>query len=172
MQPLYKITCARPQDLQLLPAVELAAAGLLQGHAPESVLRETTGAQEFREAQPEGRLWVALARENPIGFAQVDVLGSHRVHLKEIDVHPDHGRQGLGTRLVVTVYEWAARCGYSEVTLTTFRDVPWNMPFYAGLGFEVIPASELSAELLHIVADETRRGLDPERRVVMRRRLP
>ncbi|HXJ39730.1 MAG TPA: GNAT family N-acetyltransferase [Bryobacteraceae bacterium] len=172
MQPLYKITCARPQDLQLLPAVELAAAGLLEGHAPESVLRETTSEQEFREAQSQGRLWVALARENPIGFAQVEVLEPHRVHLKEIDVHPDHGRQGLGTRLVVTVCEWAARCGYSEVTLTTLRDVPWNMPFYAGLGFEVIPTSELSAELLNIVADETRRGLDPARRVVMRRRLP
>ena len=172
MQPLYKITCARPQDLQLLPSVELAAAALLKGHAPESVLSEVTSEQDFREAQSEGRLWVALARENPVGFAHVEVLGSHGVHLKEIDVHPDHGRQGLGTRLVVTVCEWAACRGYSKVTLTTFRDVPWNMPFYAGLGFRVVPTSELSAELLHIVADETRRGLDPARRVVMRRRLP
>jgi GNAT superfamily N-acetyltransferase len=172
MQPLYYIACARPQDLQQLPAVELAAAALLKGHAPESVLSETTSEQDLRAAQSEGRLWVALARENPIGFAHVEVLGVHGVHLKEIDVHPDHGRQGLGTRLLVTVCEWAARCGYSEVTLTTFRDLPWNMPFYAGLGFEVVSGSELSAELVHIVADETRRGLDPARRVVMRRRLP
>jgi len=93
------------------------------------------------------------------------------VHLKEIDVHPDHGQRGLGTRLVGAVCEWAAHGGYTEVTLTTFREVPWNMPFYAGLGFEVVPASELSPNLLSIVADETRRGLDPARRVVMRRRL-
>jgi len=171
MQPIYDIACARPQDLHLLPAIELAAAALLKGHAPESVLSETTNEQDFREAQAEGRLWVVLTREIPIGFAHVEVLGPHGVHLKEIDVHPDHGRRGLGTRLVVTVCEWAARSGYPEVTLTTFRDVPWNMPFYAGLGFEVVPTSELSAELVHVVAAETRRGLDPARRVVMRRRL-
>ncbi len=172
MEPLYKIVCARPQDLHLLPAIELAAAALLKGHAPESVLSETTSEQQFREAQAEGRLWVVLAGDIPIGFAHAELLGPHEVHLKEIDVHPDHGRRGLGTRLVVTVCEWAARCGYPEVTLTTFRDVPWNMPFYAGLGFEVVRTNELSAELRPIVADETRRGLDPTRRVVMRCRLP
>jgi GNAT superfamily N-acetyltransferase len=172
MEPLYKIVCARPQDLHLLPAIELAAAVLLKGHAPESVLSETTSEQEFREAQAEGRLWVVLAGDIPVGFAHVELAGPHEVHLKEIDVHPDHGRRGFGTRLVVTVCEWAARCGHREVTLSTLRDVPWNMPFYAGLGFEVVPSRELSAELVHIVADETRRGLDPARRVVMRCRLP
>jgi hypothetical protein len=67
--------------------------------------------------------------------------------------------------------EWAARSGHADITLTTFRDVPWNMPFYASLGFDEIPAGELSTALLLIVADETRRGLDPARRVVMRRAL-
>jgi hypothetical protein len=43
------------------------------------------------------------------------------------------------------------------------------MPFYARLGFEVIPADELSAALLSVVDEETRRGLDPSRRVVMRK---
>jgi len=42
MQPLYDIARARPQDLHLLPAIELAAAALLNGYAPESVLSETT----------------------------------------------------------------------------------------------------------------------------------
>jgi hypothetical protein len=31
------------------------------------------------------------------------------------------------------------------MTLTTFRDVPWNGPYYAALGFEVI--DDLSPEL-------------------------
>jgi GNAT superfamily N-acetyltransferase len=172
MKPLYDIAWARPQDLHLLPAIELAAGALLNGHAPESVLSETTSEQDLREAQAEGRLWVVLAREFPVGFAHVEVLGPHGVHLKEIDVHPDHGRRGLGTRLVMTVCEWATRRGYPEVTLTTFRDVPWNMPFYARLGFELVPTRELSAELVRIVAEEMRCGLDPARRVVMRYRVP
>jgi hypothetical protein len=43
------------------------------------------------------------------------------------------------------------------------------MPFYARLGFELIPPAELSSVLRAVVEDETRRGLDPARRVAMRR---
>jgi len=50
------------------------------------------------------------------------------------------------------------------------RAVAWNMPFYAKLGFEEIPARALRAELAAVVQDETARGLDPAARVVMRYR--
>jgi hypothetical protein len=43
------------------------------------------------------------------------------------------------------------------------------MPFYARLGFTVVPAALLTPALRAIVDDETRRGLDPNRRVVMKR---
>jgi predicted N-acetyltransferase YhbS len=84
-------------------------------------------------------------------------------------VHPDHGRRGLGTQLVMAVCEWAARQGYESVTLTTFRSVAFNRPFYESLGFAVIPDIMVSPALRAIVSDETRRGLDPSNRVVMRR---
>src|SRR5262249_52462140 len=84
-------------------------------------------------------------------------------------LHTD-GR-GLGTRLVLHVCDWAADNGIGSVTLTTFRDVAWNMPVYARLGFEVVPHAQLSPARRAVVEDETRRGLDPARRVVMRRRL-
>ena len=171
MTPLYKIVPARPNDLRLVPAIELAAARLLAGHAPESVLAETTSEEELKEAQAQGRLWVALAGDGPVGFAHVEVLEPTAAHLEEIDVHPDHGRRGLGSRLVTVVCEWAATQGYRSVTLTTFRDVPWNMPFYARLGFEVIPPEDLSPALIAVLQDEARRGLDPMRRVAMRRPL-
>ena len=169
MKPVYKITAARPNDLLLLPGIELAAAKLLAGHAPESVLTETTSQEDLKGAQSHGHLWVALADDVPVGFAHVEVLEPTVAHLEEIDVHPEHGRRGLGRRLVKAICAWAATAGYRSVTLTTFRDVPWNMPFYARLGFEVIPSQELSPALLLVVEDETRRGIDPTRRVAMRR---
>jgi hypothetical protein len=43
------------------------------------------------------------------------------------------------------------------------------MPFYTRLGFTVIPPDQLSPALHSIVQNETRRGLDPARRVAMRR---
>ena len=166
---MYRIAAARPSDLPLLPTIELAAATLLAGHAPESVLTETTTQAALEDAQQRGHLWVALADGVPVGFAHLEVLEPGIAHLEEIDVHPEHGRRGLGTRLVTTVCGWAAINGYPYVTLTTFRNVPWNMPFYARLGFEEIPPAELSAALLSVIEDETRRGLDPDRRVAMRR---
>jgi GNAT superfamily N-acetyltransferase len=168
---IYRIAPARPADLPLLPAIELAAARLLAGHAPESVLAETTSQEVLKRVQANGQLWVALADDVPIGFAHVEMFEAAVAHLDEIDVHPDHGRRGLGSKLVKAVCDWAASEGYESVTLSTFRDVPWNMPFYARLGFEVIPLNELSTELRAVIQDETRRGLDPERRVVMRRAL-
>ena len=166
---MYGIAAARPGDLPLLPGIELAAAALLAGHAPASVLAETTSRADLEDAERRGHLWVALADDVPVGFAHVKVLEPGTAHLQEIDVHPEHGRRGLGRRLVIAVCRWAATSGYAWVTLTTFRDVPWNMPFYARLGFEEIPREEISPALVSVVADETRRGLDPGRRVTMRR---
>jgi GNAT superfamily N-acetyltransferase len=167
--PTYAITAAGLEHLPRLSAIELAAAQLLEGHAPDSVLNETTSLDILTHAQRDGRLWVALADDDPVGFAHVEVIEPDGVHLEEIDVHPDHGRRGLGTKLVLRVCEWAAIHGYGCVTLTTFREVPWNMPFYAQLGFAIVPPEQLSTSLIALVADETRRGLDPSRRVVMRR---
>lgn len=167
----YSIVPARRRDLASLPAIELAAARLLVGHAPESILGEATAPDDFERACREGHLWVALAGDQPVGFAHVEVLESGVAHLDELDVHPQHGRRGLGSRLVDAVCEWARSEHFDSVTLATFRDVPWNMPFYAKLGFVVVPRTALSGALGAIVADEARRGLDTEARVVMRLEL-
>ncbi len=172
MTAVYRIVAARPRDVQLVGAIELAAAELLRGHAPESVLHERSTEQALRAAQRQGRLWVALAGGEPVGFAHVELLEPNAAHLEEIDVHPDHGRRGLGARLVSEVCRWAEARSYRAVTLTTFRDVPWNMPFYARLGFEEIPTGALTPALRSVLENEARRGLDPARRVAMRWRAP
>ena len=155
-------------DLRLLASIEIAAGRLLTGHAPADVLNETTSEDELDDPRRRGQLWVALAGDAPVGFAHVKVLEPTAAHLEEIDVHPDHARRGIGTRLIAAILAWAAEAGYRAVTLTTFRDVPWNMRYYARFGFAVVPTEELSPALRSIVEDEARRGLDPRRRVVMR----
>lgn len=173
MQPeaSYSIIHARPRDLPHIGAIELAAASLLKDHAPETVLNEVTGAEELLAAQREGRLWVALAGNTPVGFAHVKILQPGSAHLDEIDVYPKHGRRGLGTGLIAEVCKWARKHGYEEITLTTFRDVPWNMPFYLRLGFEEVPPELITPAMRSVLNDELRRGLDPTRRVVMRCRF-
>jgi GNAT superfamily N-acetyltransferase len=164
----YHVVLARPRDLPLLPSIELAAARLLTGHAPSSVLGETTTQFDLRKARRAGRLWVVLAEDEPVGFAHVVVHERGVAHLEEVDVHPDHSRRGLGRRLVQTVCAWATSHGFDAVTLTTFREPPWNMPFYARLGFEPLAPHAVSVALRSVIDDEMRRGLDPARRVAMR----
>jgi len=109
-------------------------------------------------------------QHHPVGFALVELDGN-LPHLEEIDVHPLYGRRGVGTALVKAVCAWARDRGYAGITLTTYRDIPWNAPFYASLGFEVLSAVELTPELRERVEAEAARGLDPPCRVVMRKAL-
>jgi N-acetylglutamate synthase-like GNAT family acetyltransferase len=86
-------------------------------------------------------------------------------------VHPEHGRRGIGAALVGRACEWAREQALACVTLTTFRDIPWNAPFYRQLGFEELPSDRWDDELRERVAEEAESGLDPDARLVMRLRL-
>jgi predicted N-acetyltransferase YhbS len=116
-------------------------------------------------------LWVALADDTPVGFALVKMLAEDLPHLQEMDVSPEHGRRGLGTALLQAALDWLARSGHQRMTLTTFRNIPWNMPFYSRMGFEEIHSGALRPELETVIRDETARGLDPAQRVVMGYRM-
>jgi GNAT superfamily N-acetyltransferase len=164
----YTIGPAHPDDVPHLAAIERAAAALLAGHAPASVLEDTTSDADFLRACACGQLWVVRAGDTAVGFALVERLADGLPHLEEIDVHPDHARRGLGAWLLRTVLDWTRREGHPELSLTTFRAVPWNLPFYARLGFEEVPADAVRPALAERVRDETLRGFDQAARVVMR----
>ena len=80
---------------------------------------------------------VLVCGDPAVGFACVDVVDGE-AHLWQVSVLPSHGRRGLGRALVESVCAWARQEGYPSVTLTTFRDVPWNGPFYSSMGFHVV----------------------------------
>ena len=172
MEASYSIELAQPQYLHKLSAIEQQAASLFRGwNVPQSVLEEATPLEEFQAAQAAGLLWVALSpQRQPVGFALLEREGL-QLHLEELDVHPQHGRRGIGRTLVETVCAWARDQGYAEITLTTYRDIPWNGPFYAQLGFKVLGAAELTPTLRERMEAEAARGLDPALRVVMRKEL-
>ena len=171
MNPTYTIAPARPQHIEALPGIERAAATLLKGYVHPSILEESCAEAELRRAQQEGMLWVALADDTPVGFALVKMLAEDLPHLQEMDVSPEHGRRGLGTALLQAALDWLARSGHQRMTLTTFRHIPWNMPFYSRMGFEEIHSGALRPELETVIRDEGARGLDLAQRVVMGYRM-
>lgn len=104
----------------------------------------------------------------PIGYALVELVDGH-AHLEQISVVPEAGGQGVGTDLIEAVVDWARARGDDQVTLTTFRDVPFNAPLYARRGFAVVAEGAWTDGLRAVVAAEASHGLDVSTRVVMRR---
>jgi GNAT superfamily N-acetyltransferase len=157
----YVIRRAEPAQLTALAAIERAAAELFLTHpihiAPE-LLDDTLAPATLHRSLARGRLWLALHGDNPVGFACVLRYG-RLAHLRELAVHPEHGRRGLGSALVRAVCNQARRQRLAGVTLTTFRDIPWNAPLYARLGFRELAPENCPVFLRHYLAAERRRGL-------------
>jgi len=112
---------------------------------------------------------VLVAGNPPVGFASVEIVDG-LAHLWQLSVHPSAGRRGIGTALMKAVFDWATALGYEAVTLTTFRDVSWNGPFYERLGFRAL--GHLTPGLAAIRDHETAIGDDDfGPRIAMRRDL-
>ena len=53
----------------------------------------------------------------------------------------------------------AAQDGIAEVVLSTFRDAPWNAPYYARLGFHIVDDASLDHTLHAIRAHHVAREI-------------
>ena len=163
------IKLAGSEHLSAIPAIELAASAMFaESDLPLEIRYLVSEDELLQEAQSEARLWVALTEDRtPVGFAMADIIDS-RAHLDEMDVIPDFGRQGIGTRLVHTLIDWARSGNYPEITLITFRYLPWNAPFYEKMGFVSMEPSEIGEELTSLLHEEGEAGIDVRKRVCMK----
>jgi GNAT superfamily N-acetyltransferase len=163
------IRAARPSDYRKLADIERRAGELFREVGmPEIADDEPSDADELASATA---VFIATDEAGePIGFAMVELVDDH-AHLEEVCVVPEHGGQGVGTELLDAVAGWAKGQGHGEVTLTTFRDVPFNAPLYAKRGFTIVPENEWTDDLRAVVTREADHGLDTTKRVVMRRTL-
>lgn len=145
---------------------DIGLTAIAQGRPPDKA--------EYERQIAEGLAWVAetASREREIvGLALADVVDGQGF-LAELSVHPEHGRQGLGRRLIQAVEAWAGANGFATLSLTTFDSVPWNRPYYARLGFSVLDEKDVGPELIRLREGERARGLDDlSPRVCMRKSL-
>jgi GNAT superfamily N-acetyltransferase len=164
----YAIRPRRPGDDDALVRIENAANRLLAGHGyPELAEHGIPDVAYLAGVIGDGDVFVAATADDaPVGYAIAQAVG-RRLHLRELSVDPAHGRRGLGSALVRRVVERARAGGFTGVSLTTFRDVPFNAPFYAGLGFVLVPFEVAEARLCETLHRELPDGVDPADRVIM-----
>ena len=128
-----------------------------------------------------GRSWVAALQDDAtadgrdvtapiVGYVLVEVVDG-TAHVEQISVDPSAQGRGVAQSLLARVEEYARSNELTSLTLTTFRDVPWNAPLYQHLGFRELAPGEVGPELAALVEVEASHGLDPGQRVCMQRPL-
>lgn len=169
----YRIRPARPAEADTLRAIENAAGQAFAAVGYGDIAgQEDTAAPTLRAAATAGQLLVITdAADQPAGFILCnDVDGD--LHVQELDVHPDHAGRRLGARLLEAAEAMARQRGLPALSLTTFRSVPWNAPYYARLGFREMLPGEYGPDLRIELARQQAAGLPMADRVAMRRELP
>ncbi|GAA4791561.1 GNAT family N-acetyltransferase [Actinomycetospora chlora] len=165
------IRAARPDELEDLRALEDAAGAVFRDVGMDAIADDAPPpVVVLQGALDHGGLWVVDDGGRVVAYAMDDVVDG-LAHLEQVSVHPDRARRGLGARLVDDLVARARDAGRDAVTLTTFRDVAWNAPYYARLGFRALADDELGPGLRAIRRAESARGLDRWPRLAMRRDL-
>ena len=120
----------------------------------------------FRSA---GNAWVAVDQDDrPIAYL-LSVRVDGCAHIEQVSVASAYAGQGIGKALIDQLAKAAAADGIPALTLTAFRDVPWNAPYYARLGFQIVEHAGQGPELRKLVEDEGARIPGDAPRVAMRR---
>ena len=156
-------------DTAALPAIE-RSAGQRFLQIPELAWiadDQIISAAQHQAFAATGLSWLAQADEHPVGFLVAETLDSS-LFIAELSLHQEWQGKGIDRRLICYVAEQACEKGYTSLTLTTFRNVPWNAPWYAQMGFEILPEAALTAALRQKRQEESAHGLAYESRCAMR----
>jgi ribosomal protein S18 acetylase RimI-like enzyme len=158
----HRVRPARAADLAHIAPIEDAGGSQFReyfgpGIHPILLSPAPDGRQRAREP---GFLLVADPDEPgpPAGFVHVLVIDGH-AHLEQVSVRPEHQGRGIGAALIRAAMAEAAAQGFDRLSLCTYRDVPWNGPYYRSLGFtevkELAPYERRLREKEHELGLET-----------------
>ncbi|MEQ8300833.1 MAG: GNAT family N-acetyltransferase [Hyphomonas sp.] len=168
----YSITRSAADEIPALIAIDLAAGALFAetGLLSDDALADHVPEEVFEHALEENDLIVARdPKGRPVGFALTSQRGG-TLYLDQISVDPGHGRKGLGRALIARLVEEARERKLRCITLSTFRDIAWNGPYYRTLGFREIPQAKI-ADWMRDLEKVQATSLDISKRCFMMRRI-
>ena len=161
---------ALPAQIEPIRAIERASAVRFVGVMDALAADEPTSAQVLAERLAASGLLVAIEDDTPVAFVMFRPV-ENSFYIEQIDVLPAFAGRRIGAALLDAVSQRARAQGLAGLTLSTFRDIPWNAPWYRRLGFVDIADADLTPGLLAIRREHLGRGLDERLRVFMRRKI-
>lgn len=140
---MYKIRLSTYEDIPALRYVEAQAGERFREIGYDRIADyDPLDAQEHALAIEDGLSFLLEHEGEPIGFL-VGEWVDECLHIAELSVHPNHAGKKLSALLISAAKGACMEAGKARLSLSTFRDVPWNAPYYEKLGFEVISAGQL-----------------------------
>jgi GNAT superfamily N-acetyltransferase len=167
----YSLNRALPDDIPSIIRAHLASNELFRttGLLPEAELATHVPEDIIAEAIRAGFAFVV--REVPgeaVGFALSRPV-EDTLYLDQVSVDPQHGQRGIGRALVERTLDEARTLGFRSVALSTFRELPWNGPFYRSMGFREIPRRRMTDWMKELEAAQAM-TMDVSKRCFMRMR--
>lgn len=154
-------------DLRRLVVVEVEAGQVFRTIGMAEVAEDRPRIADLRETAEAERLWVTQVGTEVAGYVSAEVLDGN-AHVAQVSVAPDHAGRALGKAMIEHVEEWGRARGCPATTLTTFRDVPWNGPYYRRLGYRFLEEDGIGPELAQTMAHESSLpGIDASLRCAM-----
>lgn len=133
---------ARAADIFRMQEIERAAAELFRGSGLIDVdLMSVMPMRDHIACIDEGISIVALVDNRIAGFV-IGEMHDTIAYLRELDVDPAYQKRGIGADLVRAFTARAKEISAEATYLSTFRDPPWNAPFYRKLGFTEIDRAD------------------------------
>jgi GNAT superfamily N-acetyltransferase len=167
-----RIRPPRRDELEALRQIERDAGRAFAAIGMAEIANdEPLSVVELEAFRANGRAWIAVdARDRPIAYLLSSVIDGC-AHIEQVSVASAHARRGLGAALIEHLAATARAEDRPALTLTTFRDVSWNAPYYQRLGFVIIEPADQEPELAELVNRESATIPSNEPRVAMRRLL-
>lgn len=155
---------ALPAEIEIIRDIERTSAQRFVGVMDALAADEPSPPETLTARIEAGGLLVAEAEGAAVAFVMFRPVGE-ALYIEQIDVLPAFAGRRIGAALLDAVAEKA-----TPLLLSTFRDIPWNAPWYRRLGFVDLDETKLTPDLREIRRQHIARGLDESLRVFMERR--
>jgi ribosomal protein S18 acetylase RimI-like enzyme len=154
-----------------LREIERAAGALFRAIGMGDIADgDVTPASILEARAASGQLYVAIDAAGVVAGFLIWSAKDGLAYIEEVSVDPDHAGHRLAARMIDQLAE-DVKDRHAALTLATFRDVDWNAPYYARLGFVELPQKGVGPQHQISWKEQAKNGLDMTRRLFMIREL-
>ncbi|AVX02809.1 orotidine-5'-phosphate decarboxylase [Maritalea myrionectae] len=157
-----RIRPADPEDAAVLSDIDNDASkrfANMGGAFASAHLTGLTAAQYAEKFRQNELLWLIEHRDLPVGFVRAKPV-DNLLYIAEIGVARAHQGKGLGRRLLAHMRRYARENEFKGLAGLTWKDVPFNGPYYLHNGFQEWSLDQAGPELRTLAASSDEQKLN------------